>query len=197
MKTKKFFIFLLLFVGVTFFNLRIISYLDLRDRQYRLVEKAMEEIDPLAHNFLSSNTPPLNLKSYDLKIEGGDGRVANLKRFFRKYDSPLFPYAEKIVEVSDKYNFDYRLLPAIAMQESNLCKKIPEDSYNCWGWGIYGEKVTRFKSYNEAIETVAKGIKKHYINHGLISVRSIMNKYNPSSNGSWARGVIHFLLQLE
>ena len=37
--------------------------------------------------------------------------------------------------------FDYRLLPAIAMQESTLCRSIPVDSHNCWGWGIYGDKV--------------------------------------------------------
>lgn len=31
----------------------------------------------------------------------------------------------KIVAIADKYNIDFRLLPAIAMQESNLCKSDP------------------------------------------------------------------------
>src|SRR3989344_9708335 len=87
-----------------------------------------------------------------------DGRVTALQKFFAQYESPLEPYAGLIVELADKYNMDYRLVPAIAMKESTLCHKIPKDSYNCWGYGIYGGKVTRFENYEEAIATVSKGL---------------------------------------
>lgn len=130
-------------------------------------------------------------------ITVADSRVANLKAFFRKHNSPLYNEAEVIVKVSDEYQFDYRLLPAIAMQESNLCRVIPYESHNCWGWGIYGSTVTKFDSYEEAIRTVAKGIKKNYIDQGLITASMIMKKYTPSSNGSWAYGVNTFLKALE
>lgn len=140
---------------------------------------------------------PINIMGVTTEAVLTDGRIANLKAFFRKYNSPLYSYAEKIVEVSDKYQFDYRLLPAIAMQESNLCRVIPENSYNCWGWGIYGTTVTRFDSYDEAIETIAKGIKKHYIDQGLVTASAIMKKYTPPSQGSWAHGVNTFLKALE
>ena len=135
--------------------------------------------------------------TYETDITVADGRVANLKSFFRKYGSPLYNEAEIIVKVSDQYQFDYRLLPAIAMQESNLCRVIPHDSYNCWGWGIYGTTVTRFESYEQAIKTVAKGISENYINKGLVTASIIMSKYTPSSNGSWAYGVNTFLKALE
>jgi len=118
-----------------------------------------------------------------------DKRVAILKSFFRKYDSPLYEHAEFIVKVSDKNELDYRLIPAIAMQESTACKVIPYGSHNCWGWGIYGGLVTRFNSYPEAIEAVAIGLKKNYIDQGLTTPEEIMAKYTPSSNGSWAQGV--------
>lgn len=131
------------------------------------------------------------------EVKLGDGRVANLKRFFRKYNSPLYDHAEFIVNTADKYKFDYRLLPAIAMQESGLCRVIPNDSHNCWGWGIYGSTVTRFDSYPDAVETVSKGIKTHYIDKGLTTTEQIMAKYTPSSNGSWARGVNQFIQALE
>jgi hypothetical protein len=134
---------------------------------------------------------------YSAEIKPGDARAANLKAFLRKYNSDLYLHAEKIIEVSDKYQFDYRLLPAIAMQESNLCRVIPDNSYNCWGWGIYGTTVTRFDSYDDAIETVAKGIKEHYIDEGLVTASAIMQKYTPSSNGSWQHGVNTFLKALE
>lgn len=136
-------------------------------------------------------------KGYTAEIKPGDARAINLKIFFRKHNSDLYNHAEKIIEVSDKYQFDYRLLPAIAMQESNLCRVIPDNSYNCWGWGIYGTTVTRFDSYDDAIETVAKGIKEHYIDEGLVTASAIMQKYTPSSNGSWQHGVNTFLKALE
>ncbi|MDA1317078.1 MAG: hypothetical protein O3B87_03575 [bacterium] len=133
--------------------------------------------------------------SFDVHIDAlidsniKDKRVAILKSFFRKYDSPLYEHADFIVKVSDKNGLDYRLIPAIAMQESTACKFIPYNSYNCWGWGIYGSLVTRFDSYPEAIETVAAGLKKGYIDQGLTTPEEIMAKYTPSSNGSWAKGV--------
>jgi hypothetical protein len=83
------------------------------------------------------------------------------------------------------------------MQESNLCRYIPENSHNCWGWGIYGDQVLRFSSYEEAIEKVAAGIKKEYIDKGLVTASMIMKKYTPSSPGTWARGVNTFLRMLE
>ncbi len=130
-------------------------------------------------------------------MKSSDPRVANLKRFFRKYNSPLYDSADVVVNTADKYDFDYRLLPAIAMQESGLCRVIPNDSHNCWGWGIYGTTVTRFESYPVAIETVSKGIKNNYIDKGLTTPEQIMAKYTPSSNGSWARGVNQFIRALE
>ncbi len=122
-----------------------------------------------------------------------DNRVANLKAFLRKYNSPLYDHADTIVEVSDKYEFDYRLLPAIAMQESGLCRVIPPESHNCWGWGIYGNTVTRFASYPEALDTVGRGLRKNYLDKGLVTATQIMEKYTPSSNGSWARAVNNFI----
>lgn len=126
-----------------------------------------------------------------------DTRVANLKSFLRNYNSPLYDYAELIVETSDENQLDYRLIPAIAIQESGGCKVIPHNSYNCWGYGIYGNTVTRFSSYDEAITTVARGLKKNYIDKGLTTTSAIMSKYTPSSNGSWAEGVEKVLNWIE
>ncbi|MBP7967684.1 hypothetical protein KAZ66_05450 [Candidatus Woesebacteria bacterium] len=126
-----------------------------------------------------------------------DKRVAILKAFFRRHDSPLYEHAEYVVKVSDENGLDYRLIPAISMQESGACKVIPINSYNCWGWGIYGNTVTRFSSYPEALDTVARGLKKYYIDKGLRTPEEIMRKYNPSSNGSWAFGVNTFIDVLE
>lgn len=118
-----------------------------------------------------------------------DSRVAALKSFFSQYESPLEEHAKLIVDLADQYGMDYRLVPAIAMKESTLCKFTPKNSYNCWGYGIYGNKVTRFENYEEAIKTVSKGLGERYVGIGLITPEEIMTKYNPVSTGSWAETV--------
>ena len=157
--------------------------------------KILEEIDrsyPSSEEYRAAG----GLK-YEAQVTLTDGRVANLKNFFRQYNSPLFDHAEYIVKVSDEYAFDYRLLPAIAMQESTLCKAMPSGSYNCWGWGIYGSTTTRFDSYEDAIDSVAQGLRENYIDEGRVTASQIMQKYTPSSNGSWARAVNLVMRYLE
>lgn len=123
------------------------------------------------------------------EIEAKDARVEMVRQFFAKYKSPLEPHAQEVVAFADKYGLDFRLIPAIAMQESTLCKNAPKDSYNCWGFGIYGGKVTRFDNYSEAIHTVTKTLALKYKKDGLHTPEEIMKRYTPSSDGSWARGV--------
>ena len=196
---KKTFTFLFSFITLIVINLALLI------KTYRLyqkesnIKKILTEISQIndPNNQFQLSAAFNVLGSYEPEFGLADGRVANLKSFFRKYNSPLYDYAELIVKTSDKYHFDYRLLPAIAMQESNLCRYIPEGSHNCWGWGIYGNTVTKFSSYEEAIETVAKGIKENYLDKGLVTASKIMEKYTPSSNGSWAYGVNTFIRALE
>jgi hypothetical protein len=126
-----------------------------------------------------------------------DGRIERVRQFFKRYNSPLEPYAADIVNAADEYGLDFRLLPAIAMQESGLCKTIPDDSHNCWGFGIYGSKVTRFSDYPEAIDTVTRTLATKYKSKGLVTPEEIMTMYTPSSNGSWAFSVNYFMNQLQ
>ena len=129
------------------------------------------------------------------QIEKGDVRVDTVRQFFNQYRSPLEPFAQNVVSAADQYNIDFRLIPAIAMQESNLCKKIIVNSFNCWGFGIYGKKRTAFDNYSQAIEAVTKKLAE-YAKSGLKTPEEIMTKYTPSSNGVWANSVNHFLNSL-
>lgn len=126
-----------------------------------------------------------------------DARAEIIRQYLSNYKSPLEPFAAQIVEVSEKYDLDFRLLVAIAQQESNLCKKIPPDSYNCWGWGIHERGTTRFTSYPEALEIVTQGLREDYLNKGYNTPEQIMKKYTPLSSGSWAAGVNQFLQDME
>jgi len=197
--TKKILIYSIIFFFLLSINFIVGKRLLLKKerlvRQQRILDEIVD-INQLQNQF-SQSAKIEESSEIQTIIETNDARPANLNAFFRKYNSPLYDYADYIVKISDQYQFDYRLLPAIAMQESNLCKYIPENSYNCWGWGIYGSTITRFASYEEAIDTVARGIKKEYIDKGLLTASAIMEKYTPPSTGSWANGVNHFLRMLE
>jgi hypothetical protein len=89
------------------------------------------------------------------------------------------------------------LTTAIAQQESNLCKNYPDGTYNCWGWGIHSQGTLGFSSFTEGIELVTKGLKENYIDKGYLTPETIMTKYTPLSNGSWANGVSKFLSEME
>lgn len=126
-----------------------------------------------------------------------DARVEIIRQYLEKYNSPLEPFAQLLVSISDQYGLDFRLLTAIAQQESNLCKKSPVGTYNCWGWGIHNRGTLSFSDYPAAIQTVAQGIKEDYLDKGYDTVLEMMEKYTPLSNGSWAAGVTQFLAEME
>ncbi len=125
-------------------------------------------------------------------------RAEKVREFFVRYKSPLADYSVDVVNAADDYGLDYRLLPAISMKESGACRVIPDNSHNCWGFGIYGTTVTRFKDYNEGIYTVSKALGTRYRDkHGLVTPEEIMSMYTPSSDGSWAKGVNFFMEQIK
>jgi hypothetical protein len=131
------------------------------------------------------------------EVEAADARSEIVKQYLEYYNSPLVPFASFIVQTSDKYSLDFRLITAIAQQESNLCKIIPPGSYNCWGWGIHSEGSLGFPSFEVGIETVSQGLREEYLNKGYSTVEEIMSKYTPLSNGSWARGVSTFMNDMQ
>jgi len=141
---------------------------------------------------------PAQLPAVSGEIGVSDARIEIVKQYLESYNSPLTPFANEVIQVSDKYGLDYRLLPAIAQQESNLCKVIPPESYNCWGWGIHSAGSLAFNSYSEGLDTVAKGLKTKYIDKGFVTVSEIMSKYNPiSPDGAWGKGVESFMQDME
>ena len=126
-----------------------------------------------------------------------DARLMLIKNYLKKYKSPLEPYAELILELSDTYEFDYRWILAIGQMESNLCKKTPVDSYNCWEYRIHSKGTLRFESYELALKSFAAYLKKEYFDKGYKTPEEMMSKYCPHSNGSWARGINQFFADIE
>ncbi len=131
------------------------------------------------------------------EINSADARPIIIENYLRKHNSPLFPYADKLLEAAERYDVDYRLIVAIAQCESNLCKKSPPDSYNCWG---FENGKTKFLSWEQAFNQVAKTLRERYLDQGLTTPEEIMPKYAPPSvakGGPWAKCVSQFMEELE
>ena len=105
-------------------------------------------------------------------------------------NAPLAAYADKFVEVANKYNLDYRLLPAISVMESSGGKVLFRP-YNAWGWG----KLS-FTSFEQGIETVGKGLSKYYA-RGKDTVEEIAPTYCPPNATNWAKNVRQFMNEIE
>lgn len=125
-----------------------------------------------------------------------DFRTIALKKFLTDQNSPLVDHIDRLIREADKNGIDYALIPSIAMQESQGCLKIPDNSYNCWGFGIYGNTVTRFDSYDSAIAQVAKTIRETYIKKGLTNPTLLEDRWAPQSRGVWSYSVNYFISKL-
>lgn len=129
-----------------------------------------------------------------------DARAQIIEDFFKQYKAPLSEYSIEFIKVADKYKMDWRLLPSISMQESSGGKKVITDSYNPFGYGIYGKLVTRFNSWEDSIERVGRALREDYLDQGLKTPEEIMAKYTPPSlaiGGTWAKGVNSFMEELQ
>lgn len=174
----------------TLFNL----YGDKEDTSPEVLAASVETTEQIPSGVSVFAAIPATTATVSSNVEVADARPELIRQYLRNYNSPIEHLADFIVEVADKNQIDFRLITAIAQQESNLCKRIPPDTYNCWGWGIHSRGTLGFQSYEEGIETVSRGLKQNYIDKGLVDPEEIMTKYTPSSpEGAWAKGVNLFM----
>lgn len=129
----------------------------------------------------------------EVESGGYDYRVANLKNFFAKYNSPLIDYAESFVAYADSNGLDYRLVPAITGVESTFGKRIPVDSYNAYGWAN-GEY--HFTSWESSIAHVSEVLKTSYIDKGAPTIAKIAKRYAPPSL-TWGTNVNFFIDKID
>jgi hypothetical protein len=63
-------------------------------------------------------------------------RKEQLMAFFRHYKCPQinFELIDHYLDAADKHQIDWRLLPAISVQESSCLKRYPVHTHNPFGW---------------------------------------------------------------
>lgn len=117
-------------------------------------------ITPSAH--AEETQAPSARLTTDSSIEHqkSDIRVVALENIFKKYNSPLVTQAQTYVKYADKYNVDWKLLPAISGLESSFGVYLLPETHNAYGWGggyIY------FKDWEDGIDTINKSLREDYM----------------------------------
>ncbi|OGY26715.1 MAG: hypothetical protein A2Z11_04350 [Candidatus Woykebacteria bacterium RBG_16_43_9] len=149
-------------------------------------ENNLEAYELKASN-LGTPTTETEVISIEIKAQA-DNRATRLKKFLAANSSPMTKDADNLVKIADKYELDWKLLPAIAGVESTFGRFVPSGSYNAYGWhnGKY-----YFNSWTSASEQVAKGIKIKWSSMGEITPWKIGPYY--AENPNWALRVNHYM----
>ena len=119
---------------------------------------------------------------------------------FKREDDQPVPEAARLpdgragqafVRAGNRYGVDPRLLVGIATIESGAGEHM-KLAYNPFNWGVHRGQT--FSSWGQALNTVAKGLRKNYIAAGLTTPEQIVSKYAPASDnndeGNWASVVV-------
>ena len=117
----------------------------------------------------------------DQKAKDLEAKANAINSYFREHSMPLEGMGLKMVQEAEKNGLDWRLIAAIATQESTggkfACKTV---KFNPFGWGSC--KIG-FDSYEEAIETVARNLggnePKTAHHYSGKNTKEILEKYNP------------------
>lgn len=117
----------------------------------------------------------------DQKAKDLEAKANAIDSYFRQHNMPLEGMGLKMVQEAEKNGLDWRLIAAIATQESTggkfACKTV---KFNPFGW--HSCKIG-FDSWDDAIETVARNLggnepKTAYHYEGK-DTKEILEKYNP------------------
>lgn len=121
-----------------------------------------------------------------------DDRAEILNKFLKNQNSPMADDAKKLVKIADKYDIDWKLLPAIAGVESQYGRMVPYGSYNPYGWN---NGKSYFGDWASASDHVASGIRSRYAPEGSITPYGIGPSY--AENPLWAHLVSKYMYQID
>ncbi len=133
------------------------------------------------------------LKNEVLGFKNPDARVEQLEAYLESHRSPLEPFASIFVETADRYELDWKLVPAITGVESTFGKQIPFNSYNAYGWS---NGLAHFQSWEESINHVSQFLKEKYVDRGLDTPLKMGPVYAPPSS-TWGAKVNFFMAKIE
>jgi hypothetical protein len=121
-----------------------------------------------------------------------DNRAQILRSYLEQYNSPLADHAETFIKEADANNLDWKWVAAISGVESYFGQMIPPNSYNGWGFGVYGSNVRNFASWDDGITVVSTSLRHEYMDgRGATDIYTIGSTY--AADPRWAVKVQHFV----
>lgn len=125
-------------------------------------------------------------------------KVQALQEFFKRYHSPLAGSEQDFIDAAYVYGLDWRLLPAIAGDESTFETAGNVTDHNPFGYMCPG-KPCYFNSYSEAIWATAKtiGTKSWYADFRASGqIEKLAEVYNQAKPQEWTQNVEFFMNKL-
>ena len=132
----------------------------------------------------------------EIQEKADDNRAQILRAYLESKNSPLAAHAATFVKEADTYNLDWKLVAAIAGLESSFGQRIPYESYNGWGYGVYGDNVRRFASWDEGIHVVSQALRVNYMTKWKATTIPEIGRIYAASP-TWAQRVQFFLNDME
>jgi hypothetical protein len=137
---------------------------------------------------IKTSSATLGLLASNIQYTNGTERHTKiLEKYLEDHNSPMSTSARTFVDTAQANGLDWRFVVSIAGVESTFGQHIPYNSYNGWGWGVYGNNVIRFASWDEAITTISQTLKTRYIDRGATTVTSIGRMY--AADTAWSAKV--------
>ena len=119
--------------------------------------------------------------------------IWQLTQFLEDYGSPIADEAGLIIEVSNEYNVDWKLVVAIMCTESS-CGKAKINDYNLWGYGVtssgYLTSNESWGTLEEALHTFCSSYSRNYGEYG--SDIEAISRAGYNTNQSWIDTVTLF-----
>lgn len=125
-----------------------------------------------AKNFITSK---VDFTEYKEPVKPRDPRAIRLEKYLRSQKSSLSSQSDLLVELSDHYGIDYKLVVAIAGLESGYCSQ-NFAANNCWGFGNYS-----WSSREIAVKEYYRLMYKNYFKKGMNTIEEIFSVYAPGS----------------
>jgi|GEM_PF-1716964 len=151
-----------------------LNYKSPMDIEFLTLGEVEEVLEKREHERLYINTDP----NFEKKVE-------NIQNYMNRRNSPLKDEARYIVIMANKFEIDYRLVPAISIIESSGGLRLYR-RYNAWGWG--GSNGFTFENWEHSIYVVSKGLSGYY-SMGLNTPERMAPRYNPHTPNEWGAKV--------
>jgi hypothetical protein len=139
-----------------------------------------------------ADVPPMSRVTYQSVVYENAKKKKAVERVLDKYQSPMRQSLDTFFATCDSNDLDCYLLPAIAGLESGFGNYVLAGSYNPFGWG--GGYI-RFADWNEAIQTVGKGLRENYIGRGAQTIEQIGSLY--AASPTWAARVRRYMAEFQ